>query len=160
MKTLKNRWETELDNAVPALSEELKNAPIVKAECVETRENTKQTVWASLVGFFARIYRKLRTDKKWFSACLTAGVACLLTVCIVLPLAVGGIDKPVASGTADVVAVDVDESLVDEAGKLHLDRAHLAAFAHGEYFELGKKIGTFGFSMKKKKKDARGAKKR
>ena len=29
MKTLKNRWETELDNAVPALSEELKNAPIV-----------------------------------------------------------------------------------------------------------------------------------
>ena len=61
---------------------------------------------------------------------------------------------------ADVVAVDVDESLVDEAGKLHLDRAHLAAFAHGEYFELGKKIGTFGFSVKKKKKDVRGAKKR
>ena len=108
MKTLKNRWETELDNAVPALSEDLKNAPIVKAECVETRENTKQTVWASLVGFFARIYRKLRTDKKWFSACLTAGVACLLTVCIVLPLAVGGIDKPVASGTADVVAVEIN----------------------------------------------------
>ena len=61
---------------------------------------------------------------------------------------------------ADIVAVDVDEALVDEAGKLHLDRAHLAAFAHGEYFELGKKIGTFGFSVKKKKKDARGAKKR
>ena len=52
---------------------------------------------------------------------------------------------------ADIVAVDVDEALVDEAGKLHLDRAHLAAFAHGEYFELGKKIGTFGFSVKKKK---------
>lgn len=61
---------------------------------------------------------------------------------------------------ADIVAVDVDEALVDEAGKLHLDRARLAAFAHGEYFELGKKIGTFGFSVKKKKKDARGAKKR
>ena len=53
---------------------------------------------------------------------------------------------------ADVVAVDVDESLVDETGKLHLDRANLAAFAHGEYFELGKKIGTFGFSVKKKRK--------
>ena len=47
---------------------------------------------------------------------------------------------------------DVDEKLVDAKGKLHLDRAHLAAFAHGEYFALGKKIGQFGFSAVKKKK--------
>lgn len=53
---------------------------------------------------------------------------------------------------ADIVAVDVDESLLDKDGKLHLDRAGLAAFAHGEYFELGKKIGKFGFSATKKKK--------
>lgn len=53
---------------------------------------------------------------------------------------------------ADIVAVDVDEELLDKDGKLHLDRAGLAAFAHGEYFELGKKIGTFGFSAAKKKK--------
>ena len=54
---------------------------------------------------------------------------------------------------ADIVAVDVDESLVDAKGKLHLDRAGLAAFAHGEYFELGKKIGYFGFSADKKRKN-------
>ena len=53
---------------------------------------------------------------------------------------------------ADIVAVDVDDSLIDQAGKLHLERAGLAAFAHGEYFELGKKIGYFGFSAAKKKK--------
>ena len=53
---------------------------------------------------------------------------------------------------ADIVAIDVDESLIDEDGKLHLDRAGLAAFAHGEYFALGKKIGTFGFSVRKKHK--------
>ena len=53
---------------------------------------------------------------------------------------------------ADIVAVDVDESLVDESGKLHLDRAGLVAYAHGTYFELGKKLGTFGFSVAKKKK--------
>ena len=46
----------------------------------------------------------------------------------------------------------MDERLLDKEGKLHLDRAHLAAYAHGEYFELGKKIGSFGFSVKKKKK--------
>ena len=53
---------------------------------------------------------------------------------------------------ADVVAVDVDESLVDESGKLRLDRAGLLAFAHGEYFTLGDKLGTFGYSVRKKKK--------
>ena len=53
---------------------------------------------------------------------------------------------------ADIVSVSVDESLLDEKGALHLDRAHLAAFAHGEYFELGKKLGNFGFSVKKHKK--------
>jgi flavin reductase (DIM6/NTAB) family NADH-FMN oxidoreductase RutF len=53
---------------------------------------------------------------------------------------------------ADIVAVDVDESLLDKNGKLDLSRAGLAAFAHGEYFELGKKIGYFGFSAVKKKK--------
>lgn len=53
---------------------------------------------------------------------------------------------------ADIVAVDVDENLLDKEGKLHIDRAGLAAYAHGEYFELGKKIGKFGFSATKKKK--------
>ncbi len=53
---------------------------------------------------------------------------------------------------ADIVAVDVEDSLLDKEGKLHLDRAGLAAYAHGEYFELGKKIGKFGFSATKKKK--------
>ena len=53
---------------------------------------------------------------------------------------------------ADIVAVDVSSELLDEGGKLCLERAHLSAFAHGEYFELGKKIGKFGFSAVKKKK--------
>jgi hypothetical protein len=48
--------------------------------------------------------------------------------------------------------VDVDEGLIDKEGKLHLERAGLAAYAHGEYFELGKRIGKFGFSAVKKKK--------
>lgn len=53
---------------------------------------------------------------------------------------------------ADIVAVDVDERLIDEKGKLHLERASLAAYAHGDYFELGKKLGSFGFSVAKKRK--------
>ena len=39
---------------------------------------------------------------------------------------------------------------LDRNGKLRLDRAELAAFAHGEYYALGEKLGTFGFSVRKK----------
>ena len=53
---------------------------------------------------------------------------------------------------ADIVAVDVDESLLDDKGKLHLDRASLVAYSHGDYYELGKKLGNFGYSVAKKKK--------
>ncbi len=50
---------------------------------------------------------------------------------------------------AEVVGVTVDERLLDEKGKFHLNDAGLVAYSHGEYFELGKKIGQFGYSVKK-----------
>ena len=53
---------------------------------------------------------------------------------------------------ADVVQVSVDESLMDESGHLCLDRAKLLTFAHGEYFELGRKLGKIGISVQDKKK--------
>ncbi len=57
---------------------------------------------------------------------------------------------------AEVVAVDVDESLIDADGKLELSRANLAAYAHGEYFALGEQLGKFGFSAVKKKPACKG----
>ena len=51
---------------------------------------------------------------------------------------------------ADIVGVNVDENLLDEKGKLHLSKAGLCAYAHGEYFALGKQIGDFGFSVRRK----------
>ena len=55
---------------------------------------------------------------------------------------------------ADIVGVSVNEELLDKDGRLCIERAGLLAFAHGEYFELGKSVGKFGFSVKKKKKKA------
>ncbi len=60
---------------------------------------------------------------------------------------------------ADIVGVSVDPKLLDKEGKLHIERAELAAFAHGEYYELGKRIGTFGFSVRKKNKHPKQGKK-
>ena len=51
---------------------------------------------------------------------------------------------------ADIVAVNVDERYVDEKGELKIEQCSLAAYAHGSYFALGKKIGSFGYSVKKK----------
>lgn len=57
---------------------------------------------------------------------------------------------------ADIVAVNVDEALIDEKGKLELEKAGLLAFAHGEYFKLGDKVGEFGFSARKKHGEKKG----
>ena len=53
---------------------------------------------------------------------------------------------------AEIVAVHVDEALIDENGKLHLEKANLSAFAHGDYYSLGKKLAPFGISVKNNKK--------
>ena len=53
---------------------------------------------------------------------------------------------------AQVEACDVDEELLDETGKLCLSRAKLIVYSHGEYLALGRRLGKFGFSVRKKKK--------
>lgn len=52
---------------------------------------------------------------------------------------------------ADILAVNIDERYIDEKGKFHPEKCAFAAYAHGQYFALGKKIGSFGYSVKKKK---------
>ena len=53
---------------------------------------------------------------------------------------------------ARVEAVQVDESYMNETGKFELNDTQLLAYSHGEYYTLGKKLGTFGYSVLKKKK--------
>ncbi|MCC8139526.1 MAG: flavin reductase family protein [Lachnospiraceae bacterium] len=52
---------------------------------------------------------------------------------------------------AEVVSVTIDDCYLDEKGKFDPNRAGLAAYSPGEYFELGRKVGSFGFSVRKKK---------
>ena len=51
---------------------------------------------------------------------------------------------------ADVLNVGVDVSLLDSAGSLQLGRSGLVAYSHGGYFELGRQLGSFGYSVRKK----------
>lgn len=93
-----------------------------------------------------------------FSACkLTAEKASQVTAPMIAqsPLSIECRVKSITSlGThdmflAEILAVNVDASLIDKTGRLDLARANLAAYAHGEYFALGKRLGTFGYSVKK-----------
>ena len=50
---------------------------------------------------------------------------------------------------AQVAAVHVDEKYMDTKNKFHLEDAHPIVYSHGIYMSLGKKIGTFGYSVRK-----------
>ena len=53
---------------------------------------------------------------------------------------------------ADVVNVRVDGKLLDEKGRFNLAKSELIAYSHGRYYELGKELGTFGYSIRKESK--------
>ena len=52
---------------------------------------------------------------------------------------------------AEVLAVHADEKYMDEQGRFDLNRSCPIVYSHGEYLETGKRVGTFGYSVKKKK---------
>ena len=53
---------------------------------------------------------------------------------------------------AEVTGVQVDDRFMQDNGKFALNKTGLLAYSHGEYFDLGKSLGTFGYSVKKNKK--------
>ena len=54
---------------------------------------------------------------------------------------------------AEIVAVQVSEDFLTKSGRLALERnGGILGYAHGHYFNLGKEIGHFGFSVRKKGK--------
>ena len=54
---------------------------------------------------------------------------------------------------ADVMSIDADEKYINEKGSFDISKCNLIAYANGGYYELGRKIGKFGFSVEKKKKN-------
>ena len=56
---------------------------------------------------------------------------------------------------AEVVAVHADEKYMDENNRFDLNKAKPLVYSHGEYMGTGKKIRTFGYSVKKTPKKAK-----
>ena len=57
---------------------------------------------------------------------------------------------------AEVVGIEVDPQYIDPAtGRFALEKADLLAYSHGEYYTLGERLGTFGWSVRKRPAVAR-----
>lgn len=54
---------------------------------------------------------------------------------------------------ADVLAINADEKYFDKKGAFDISKCDLIAYSNGHYYTLGKKVGRFGFSVQKKKKN-------
>ena len=50
---------------------------------------------------------------------------------------------------ADVLCVHVNKQLLNEKGKLELNKSNPIVYSHGEYYSIGDLLGTFGYSVKK-----------
>ena len=51
-----------------------------------------------------------------------------------------------------VLSIDADDKYIDAKGAFDISKCDLIAYANGGYYKLGKKLGTFGYSVRKKKK--------
>lgn len=63
--------------------------------------------------------------------------------------------QPLGSHTmflAKVAGVAAEDAYMDENGRFRINDAGLVMYSHGEYFAMGEKLGTFGFSVQKKSK--------
>ncbi len=93
-----------------------------------------------------------RTESREVSAPTIAECPLALECRVVETIPMGSHDVFIA----DIVSVSCDESMLDRDGKIRFDNAGLLAYAHGEYFALGEKVGKFGFSTKKEKQAKNG----
>lgn len=100
-----------------------------------------------------------RQIDKWKEMSLTKGSASSLKYAPIIEESPVNIECKVtevkALGThdmflAEVKAVQVSEEFMNEKGKFELNNTGLLAYSHGEYLGLGDKLGTFGFSVRKK----------
>ena len=118
-----------------------------------TKDLVKATDWCGV--------RSGRDVDKWREMHLTRGNARTLSYAPIIEESPVNIECQVAKveelGShhmflAKVTGVQVDDRFMQDNGKFALNKTGLLAYSHGEYFDLGKSLGTFGYSVKKKKK--------
>ena len=118
-----------------------------------TKDLVKATDWCGV--------RSGRDVDKWSEMHLTRGNAQTLIYAPIIEESPVNIECQVVKAEelgshhmflAKVTGVQVDDRFMQDNGKFALNKTGLLTYSHGEYFDLGKSLGTFGYSVKKKKK--------
>jgi flavin reductase (DIM6/NTAB) family NADH-FMN oxidoreductase RutF len=108
-----------------------------------------------------------RSVDKFKATGLTPALSSIVTIPLIAESPVNiecEVDDIIRLGSHDmflarIVAVNIDEKIINPGGKLMLDCAGLACYNHGDYCGLGRPMGYFGYSVRKKKKLKRNIKK-
>ena len=117
-----------------------------------TEELAKATDWCGV--------KSGRDVDKWKEMGLTKGKASTLSYAPVILESPVNIECKVVKTEklgshhmflAQVVAVHADEDYMDENGRFDLNSAHPMVYSHGTYYGVGKQLGTFGYSVRKRK---------
>ncbi len=104
--------------------------------------------------------RSGRDEDKWSAVHLTPAAAAHVKAPLVKESPVNiecRVTQKLALGShdmflAEVLAVHADERYLDERGKFCLNDAKPLVYSHGRYLAVGRELGGFGYSVKKKKK--------
>ena len=107
--------------------------------------------------------RSGRDHNKWTDCCLTPAPADTVKCPLIAEAPVNiecKVRQVLELGShhvfvADVTAVHGAVKYMDEKGSFHLEIAGLLAYSHGTYYSLGKALGHFGYSIRKKKGNGR-----
>ncbi len=150
-------WAGTVNSEPPMLSISVRKSRHSHKLISDTREFVVNLVGKSLAKNCDLCGVKSGTDMDKFDKCgLTAVKAKGLEYAYAIEQAPVSLSCKVISVTefgshdmfvAEIVAITCDKYLLDEEGKLCLDKANLVTYSHGEYFLLGDKLGFFGYSV-------------
>lgn len=154
-------WAGTINSKPPMLSISVRKSRYSYQMIKETGEFIVNLVTENLA--FAADYCGVKSGKdinKFKEAKLDIGKASVVKAPIINNSPVNlecKVEKIIEFGSHDmfiarVVACQVDDELVDDQGKLNLEKAKLICYSHGEYWSLSKSLGYFGYSVTKKVK--------
>ena len=120
-------------------------------EFVVNLPSAQQLKWVDYCGIVSG-----RDEDKWAACGFTPAPASQVQVPLIAECPVNvecRLHQTLSLGSHDlfigqVVAVQMDEAVLDERGRLDLAKASPFAYLNGEYREIGKRLGTFGYSRK------------
>jgi flavin reductase (DIM6/NTAB) family NADH-FMN oxidoreductase RutF len=150
-------WAGTICSEPPMLSISIRKSRHSYAQITETAEFVVNLVGKSLLEACDYCGVRSGADEDKFKSCkLTAVPApkmkyapAVKEACISISCAVRSVHELGSHDLfiAEILAVSVDNQLIDSKGKICLEKMEPICYLHGDYYSLGKMMGFFGYSV-------------